>query len=278
MTWNEKNPALAEAQDLMWTAFDTDSKTKRIELSQKALETCSECANAYVILSADLSFPDRQAKIRFLEEGVKAGHRALGPRYFKEEVGSFWGILETRPYMRAVCALAIQLQEDGQNDAAITHYYELLRLNPYDNQGVRYNLIPLLVSLKRLKEAGPLLKQYAGDDGVWVVYSRVLMHFKQRRGITKVARAALAEAVASNQHVIDYLLDPNFNDSLPTSGYYSPGDKSEAYCYAQDWRQDWHKTHGAIPWLIASLVDGYLKSEAPDAMLWRRRDISGQCG
>ncbi len=90
-TWNEKNPALAEAQDLMWTAFDTDSKTERIALSKKALETCPDCADAYVILSADLPFPDRKEKIKFLEEGVKAGHRALGPRYFKEEVGSFWG-------------------------------------------------------------------------------------------------------------------------------------------------------------------------------------------
>jgi hypothetical protein len=266
MTWNEKNPALAKAQDLMWTAFDTDSKTKRIELSQKALEICVDCADAYVILSADLSFPDRQTKIRFLEEGVKAGHRALGPRYFKEEVGSFWGILETRPYMRALCALAGELEADGQSDAARAHYYELLRLNPHDNQGVRYSLIPLLVSLKRLKEAGPLLKQYTGDDGVWVVYSRALMHFKQRGGDTKVARAALAEAVASNRHVIDYLLDPNFNAKLPTPGYYSPGGKDEAYCYAQDWRQDWHKTRGAIAWLIASLVAGYLKSQAPHAV------------
>lgn len=66
--------------------------------------------------------------------GVQAGKRALGPEPFEEDVGHFWGITETRGYMRARAGLAQCLWELGEHQAAIAHYKELLRLNPNDNK------------------------------------------------------------------------------------------------------------------------------------------------
>ncbi|MDP2168388.1 MAG: hypothetical protein Q8J64_08670 [Thermodesulfovibrionales bacterium] len=40
-------------------------------------------------------------EIDLYRQGVEAGEMALGKKAFKEGVGHFWGILETRPYMRA---------------------------------------------------------------------------------------------------------------------------------------------------------------------------------
>ena len=70
--------------------------------------------------------------------GVEAGELALGPQAFKEYAGHFWGFLETRPYMRARAGLAGALLKLGDVDGAIDHFRDMLRLNPNDNQGIRY--------------------------------------------------------------------------------------------------------------------------------------------
>jgi tetratricopeptide (TPR) repeat protein len=71
-------------------------------------------------------------------KGVEAGELALGPRGFKEYAGHFWGFLETRPYMRARAGLASTLLQLGDVDGALAHYRDMLKLNPNDNQGIRY--------------------------------------------------------------------------------------------------------------------------------------------
>ncbi|HEV2642619.1 MAG TPA: hypothetical protein VGT98_07930, partial [Candidatus Elarobacter sp.] len=60
----------------------------------------SDCADAYVLLAEETARTAGAAR-KLYEQGVAAGERALGPNYFRNEVGSFWGLLETRPYMRA---------------------------------------------------------------------------------------------------------------------------------------------------------------------------------
>ncbi len=249
--------ALHEAQDLMWTAFDTASKSKRIELAKRALSMSPDCADAYVILACDQG-STRQEKIELYEEGVKAGQRALGIRYFKEDVGCFWGILETRPYMRARFGLAVQLHKSGRIEEAIAHYRELLRLNGHsDNQGVRYHLAPLLLSLDRLKEAAKLLNEYPDDVGPELNYTHALLLFKQS-GDSKQAQAALQEAARYNPHVLSYLLTPKLPLRIKSSEYVVCGGKEEAFYYAKDWRKTWHDTKGAVNWLVENLLTGWI--------------------
>ena len=59
---------------------------------------------------------------------------------FKQYAGHFWGFLETRPYMRARAGLAGTLLKLGDIDGAVGHYRDMLKLNPNDNQGIRYVL------------------------------------------------------------------------------------------------------------------------------------------
>ena len=62
--------------------------------------------------------------------------------------------------MRARLGLAQCLWESGQRAQAVDHYAEMLRLNPNDNQGVRYLLLGALVDLDRDEEAQRLLQRY----------------------------------------------------------------------------------------------------------------------
>ena len=86
-------------------------------------------------------------------------------------------------YMRARAGLADTLLKLGDEDAAISHYRDMLKLNSNDNQGIRYVLAALL--LRRGEETGlkELLAAYE-DEGerVLALYPRPPRVPRRRRG------------------------------------------------------------------------------------------------
>ena len=54
-----------------------------------------------------------------------------------------WGILENRAYLRALQYRADLFWDDDESDEAIKLFRILLKLNPDDNQGVRYEISAL---------------------------------------------------------------------------------------------------------------------------------------
>lgn len=104
----EEPDDLFQAQDLMYEAWDMPQKRARIALAKEALKISEDCADAYVLLGMEEAKTD-EAALDYFRKGVEAGERAIGKRAFKEDVGHFWGVLETRPYMRARHMLAMTL-------------------------------------------------------------------------------------------------------------------------------------------------------------------------
>lgn len=51
-----------------------------------------------------------------------------------------WGVIENRPYMRAIQYRADLFDDANEKEKAIELYRLLLKLNPNDNQGVRYTI------------------------------------------------------------------------------------------------------------------------------------------
>jgi hypothetical protein len=117
---------------LMYQAFEEPDEQRRVQLAKDALAICPDCADAYVLLAEHAT--SRQEALRLYEQGVAAGERALGAEAFQRDVGYYWGILETRPYMRARLRLAHSLWTAGRRDEAVRHLQDLLRPNPGDNQ------------------------------------------------------------------------------------------------------------------------------------------------
>ena len=131
--------ATAEAQDVMYDAWEQTDRRARVALAHKALAISPLCADAYVLLAEEDAKSAAEA-LAYYRKGVEAGEQALGPKGFRQCAGHFWGFLETRPYMRARAGLAATLNAVGKIDAAIGHYRDMLKLNPGDNQGIRYVL------------------------------------------------------------------------------------------------------------------------------------------
>jgi tetratricopeptide (TPR) repeat protein len=238
-----------QAQELIYDAWEVGEKRKRLELARRALELWPDCADAYVLLAEEGAKTVEEAK-ELYERGVAAGERVLGPEAFKEDAGHFWGITRTRPYMRARAGLARCLWKLGSRNEAISHFREMLRLNPNDNQGVRYELINWLLIEGRDKEARELLNRYSGDPTALWRYPEALWLFR-REGPTNRANRALKKALEANAHVPPYLLGKR---KLPREmpDYYVVGDESEAVIYAASALEAWAKTPWAREWLATA--------------------------
>jgi tetratricopeptide (TPR) repeat protein len=249
-----------QAQDILAQAYDEPDERRRVQLAQEALTVCPDCADAYVLLAEHAR--NRKQALELYEKGVAAGERALGPDAFREDVGHFWGLLETRPYMRARLGLAHALWTAGRRDEAVRHLQDMLRLNPGDNQGVRYTLAGFLLFLGRDDDLARLLEAYADDGMAAWAYTKALLAFR-RHGDTPEARQLLAEARKTNKHVPAYLTGREYPPPEQPA-YYSPGDKSEALEYVAGFMAAWKDTPGAVAWLRAN--DGKKrKAGAPKA-------------
>ncbi|MBN2476973.1 MAG: hypothetical protein JXB62_20360 [Pirellulales bacterium] len=235
--------ALEQAQDLCYQAFDTHGR-RRVQLAREAMKTCPDCADAYVILAERAATPE--AELEYYGQAVAAGERALGPAAFEENAGHFWGVSSTRPYMRARFGLATALEGCGRVDEAITHCQELLRLNPNDNQGVRYSLMPTLLASNRDVEAARLLKDYDEESANWV-YARALLAFRLS-GKSKAARREFREAFRTNPHVPEFLLEEAHG---PLPPHYRPASPEEAMICAEELRPAFARTEGALDWIAA---------------------------
>ncbi len=238
---------LDRAQELIYDAWQARTRASAIHIAKSALIVSPDCADAYNLLGK-LSH-DSKAAIALYEEGVAASERVLGPAPFKEAVGHFWGVHETRPYMRARAGLAKRLNEVGRGGESISHYQELLVLNPGDNQGLRYLLGVCLAETQRHQELRALLATY-DEDTACFLFLAALVEF-QESGDCKRSNNSLSKATASNPYLVAYLIgEKKLPEVMPD--YMGIGDELEAISVAWHSSEVWQKTPGAIAWLRAA--------------------------
>jgi tetratricopeptide (TPR) repeat protein len=245
----KSNKPSDRAQDLFYEAMDAPSEAEELKLLEKALKLDAGNVDVLLALLRYETFSPAE-EIQFLQNLVQLAEMRLGAEAFKEFAGAFWGFHETRPYMRAREQLAEALRHAGRLDEAIAEWNAMLELNPGDNQGVRYSLLPALLTLNRLEAARKLFEQYPGDLEFNAVFAwgRVLERFLAED--LPGAVAALAAARKQNPHLQVYVKGHRqIPKTMPEA--YAPGSKEEAVCYAEVVRAAWEKHPAALKWLEA---------------------------
>jgi tetratricopeptide (TPR) repeat protein len=235
--------ALQSAQNLIYDAFEKDDPADRVAIAKEALAISPNCADAWVLLAEEAESLSEAS--RLYEQGVEAGRRAIG-KEFDSYVGHFWGVLPTRPYMRARTGLADCLWGSGRRDEAIEHYLDMLRLNPNDNQGLRYILAPRLLESGRAAEAEQLLNRFDDCTAQWL-FNKSLLAFR-KEGDTGAARKLVANANEANPYVPKYLTGQRMVPVYRPDSY-SLGSDEEAQIYAGEASAAWKSTPGAVAWL-----------------------------
>jgi tetratricopeptide (TPR) repeat protein len=239
----EQKTNKVRAQQLVYDAMEATG-LRRSKLAQEALALDPKCVDAYVIL-AENADTDEEA-IMLSKKGMEAGERELGKAFFKDNKGHFWGLLETRPYMRAKAAYADALHQLGNTMVAIREYEQLLELNPNDNQGIRYILFVAYLEEGKWEAAEHLLKQYE-EPTANGLYNKVLLEL-YKNGFSANAVKFLKDAKKANPHVIPFLSGKKRIPMYLPEGY-RLGDESEAIFYADEHFQLWEKIEGLQKWL-----------------------------
>jgi len=242
----EDNPISAKAQDLINDAWESRSPTKIISLANKALRIDPRCADAYVLLAQNRA-KNLEEAITYYQKGIQAGEKVLGKTFFKENQGQFWGILETRPYMRAKKGLGMSLFVNKEFARAAEVLEEMLKLNPNDNQGVRGPLAIAYFMEEEYSKAKALLDRYDEDYLSDWYYNKALQVFCDE-GESKEAKSRLKNAIKKNPHVPMYILGGKSLPHTPPESY-SLGNEEEAIIYAINGKKAWLKTPGAVAWL-----------------------------
>jgi len=233
------------AQDLVFRATQANDKKEIHDLLNKALETDPENIDALSML-ASLTAEDNEDFARRLEGILKCAKSFFGEGYFRENRGHFWGLTETRPFMRGKMHLIETLQGLDRLKDAIRHCEEMLLLNPNDNQGVRYILLGLYLETDLLDSARKLLKEYKEDCSAVFAWGHVLERFLSRD--EPGALKALKNANKENPFVLDYLTGKK-KPPRNAPEYFSPGSKEEAYEVLVELTMAWSKHPDALSWL-----------------------------
>ena len=243
-----RDTELTRARLLVVQAGESLDPKRRVALAKQAIARSADCAEAYLLL-ADMAKTRKEA-LELFERAVEAATRVLGPEVFRDHSGDFWGILETRLYMRARHALAEALWASGRRAEAADHLDEMLRLNPVDNQGLRYIQAGWLLFLDRLDDLENLLDRFDEDSATWC-YTRALVGFR-RNGDSAESRKLLNAAKKANKHVPALLLGqkPLPADQPP---FYIPGDEDDAILYVGHHLAAWKSVPGAIAWVRSRL-------------------------
>ena len=155
LTFKETTPENAEtADDYLELAESAKTKKKKLEFAQKALESDADCLDAEVMI---------------LE---------LTSKVDDDSIGDFWGILETRPYMRLLYKLVTALKECGMYRKASEICQEMLRLCSNDNLGIRYTLMHLYAHLEDEAGANILREQFADDNSSQMLLPLSVLYYK----------------------------------------------------------------------------------------------------
>ena len=238
------------AQDLLYDAWDEPSPVKRGKLARKALKIYPNAADAYNILAEADAINDRQ-RAEYYKQGMLAGEKDLkdlDKDYFKNNKGHFWGLVETRPYMRAKFGYAECCLILGRIEEAVTHFEQLLELNPNDNQGVRYSLAEAYIRLKQYDRAEQLIRKY-NESSANFNYNLILTEYG-KNGITRKLSRLYQIARKQNPYVVDYLTGKKrLPKQLPE--YIGYGDKNEAVVYAATHMNLWRQNRELLEWLAS---------------------------
>ena len=211
----------------------------------RAIEIDPNCIDALHILS-QLGSESEEELIDNLRLAVERGERSLGKKFFRENSGYFWGLLETRPYMRARAELAGLLNEMGNIDEAIAHYEGMLQLNPNDNQGLRYSLLGCYLEQGHVGGAQRIFAEYPEEESAMFAWAKVLADVLAGEELDAIE--SLSRARKANKHVEAYLTG---RKKLPAEGpgYYSPGEPSEAIVCVNEIGTAWNTHPEAVNWL-----------------------------
>lgn len=188
MFMSQYQPKMADAlsesnaetsDDFFELAESASTKKEALKYVKKAIELDRDNFDALAMeVELTASTPEKLTeKYKKLIETADKSLESQG--YFDDEnVGEFWLITETRPYVRLLDKYADLLIECGQFRLAESVYKKMLRLCSGDNLGVRYRLMHIYAYFEDEQSAAELYKAYSEDNGTQFLLPMSILYYK----------------------------------------------------------------------------------------------------
>ena len=223
-----ENTILDDAYELLEKAENAKSKKQAIKYAKEAYDMCPDCFDAILF---QVNLEDNPLKRwKLLEEGLKfEKDRLEEEEYFKKDnIGHFYGIFETRPYIRGLYAKANYLILDGKIKQARAVCKEILKLNENDNTGARYLLMAIYAFLEEENDILKLYKKYP-EENLEMLFPIFILYYK--KGNDKKAKEYLDQINKANPDFIKFFKGTMKENKNIPGGFYSIGDSSEIIMY-----------------------------------------------
>lgn len=227
-----------QSDDLLFEAYEEPIKSKAIKLAKQALEINPDNIDAENFITKFET--NTIKKLGKYKETLDKEQAKLEKEDFfnKENIGIFWGLIETRPYMRTKHSYMLTLMELGRYTEAIKQGEELLELCESDNLGIRYLIMGLYTVLERFEECDKIYNKYS-DDSTFMLFPLSIMYYK--KGDYKKCKKILKEIQENNEYLLNYLIGrKKFTKTkveyIEINGTYSWGSEEEAYFIAKDYK------------------------------------------
>ena len=227
-----ENTPLDEAYELLEEAENAKTIKDAKRLAKKAFATSNACFDAKMFL-ADIEENSIKSN-KILDEGLEFEKKRLEKEgYFdKENIGRFYGIFETRPYIRGLYTKASNLCNDGKYKRAIEVCKEILKLNENDNTGSRYLLMALYAIIEDEKFMLDLYKKYK-ENNLEMLFPMFVLYYKKEDDVK--AKKYLDMINKGNKHFIKFFKGTMKLEEDIMPGYYSRGNASEVFMYMREY-------------------------------------------
>lgn len=240
-----KMTPLEEAYEILEQAYETPSKEKKITLAQKAYKKSNKCLEAILLLE-ELEENTIKSEELIDKHLKKEEERLRKEKYFTEEnIGEFYTIIATRPYIRTLYRKALRKLELGKTNRAIEILKEILKLNKNDNIGARYDLMAAYALTENANELIELIKKYNGNNLI-SLFSLLVLYYKKDE--TKKAIETLKKINKNNEYFIKiYKGTFKINEKIES---YSIGSPSEVINLFQNYQYLLYNVPGIKDFII----------------------------
>lgn len=209
------------ADDYLELAESANTKKEALKYAKKALELEPDNLDAgAMVLELSCTSSEKLAE-KYKDLIAEAEEKLKEQGYFEDDnIGKFWLIFETRPYMRLLEKYASHYVQCGQMRLAISVYEKMLKLCNNDNLGVRYTLMHLYTFLEDEQSALKLYEKYP-DEGTQFLLPLSILYYKL--GDLRKSNQYLKKLLAVNKDTYEFfngLIDGSLMESVSDSFSY----------------------------------------------------------
>ena len=279
-----------------------------VRTAKEALAISEDCMAAWLQLGM-YEETDERAMER-LDLGIERGRKRFADLIAEAGPGrGLWGHVEARDFMRMLGEKAKLHAAAGEIEKGIAIYREMLALNPHDNQGIRADLLRLLMAMRRIPEGRELLDAYPRDADAAMAWGNVFVSVCEAVDASGYvlpddmpdeamesaaaflrtlgpefdgAREAVKQAAEVNPFVPMLFMDGGIFE-VETDEMVVMGGPYEAIVYLQRWGMLWHVNSLAMAFMVGAyprnpkkFLRGRRVIEEFDDVMCQLEDFSGK--